>query len=390
MTAYTGAADVIPGDLDGLSRTAETLANTADSAGALSSDLDTAVGSTPDFWDSPSGTAYRISAQKQIGALRMTVDPLDTASQAFATLARELSGARGVVERALSESVALGMGPNDLVSSPWAVADFLFRNPQHVPAVAGQLTDIAAARVAADSAHTTFVAALSGTRDGLDGADQRLFGSRRGSDERGGRRIDEDDRRDRKPGGDGSGHFDTDWAGRAILERYLRGGDDWTVTDDPDWSRYMRDNSTLREQLQPHVAEQAQRALDNYRVTGAEKTEFDQRFHAKIQNGEGIVGYQYLHGTDRDTGDFQFKGSTTVDPRGDGTYDVSVDSGYTWNDRIDPNPKYSTDRWKSTLAEVLTLGQADPYDIHLTWHAPTKLVMDGNGRVISASGYPHD
>ncbi len=42
-----------------------------------------------------------------------------------------------------------------------------------------------------------------------------------------------------------------------------------------------------------------------------------------------------------------------------------MDSGYTWNDRVDPNPQYSTDRWKSTLAEVATLGQADPYDIHV-------------------------
>jgi hypothetical protein len=67
-----------------------------------------------------------------------------------------------------------------------------------------------------------------------------------------------------------------------------------------------------------------------------------------------------------------------------------VDSGYTWNDRIDPNPQYSTDRWKSTLAEVATLGQADPYDMRITWHAPTKLVLDQDGRVISGSGYPHD
>jgi len=79
-----------------------------------------------------------------------------------------------------------------------------------------------------------------------------------------------------------------------------------------------------------------------------------------------------------------------VRPRGDGTYEVTVDSGYTWNDRVDPKPQYSTDRWKSTLAEVATLGQAEPYDIHITWHAPAKLVLDQNGRVISGSGYPHD
>jgi len=82
-----------------------------------------------------------------------------------------------------------------------------------------------------------------------------------------------------------------------------------------------------------------------------------ERFSAEIQNGEGIVGYQYLHGTNRDAGDFGFEGTTNVHPRGDGIYEVTVDSGYTGNDRIDPNPQYSTDRWKSTLAEVATLGR---------------------------------
>ena len=63
------------------------------------------------------------------------------------------------------------------------------------------------------------------------------------------------------------------------------------------------------------------------------------------------------------------RGPRTCAPRGDGTYEVTVDSGYTWNDRVDPNPQYSTDRWKSTLADA-TLGQADPYDMHITLHAP--------------------
>lgn len=390
MTTYTDATDVVPGDLDGLDLAVGTLSKAADSTADLSSDLATAIGSTEDFWTSPSGTAYRISARKQVGATGMLVGPLDTASQAFGTLAHELRGARSTVDRALADSVALGMSPTDLIGDPWAVVSFLSRSPQHTFTVAGMLSDIAGARVAAGSAHTAFVESLTGVRDGLEGADERLLGSRRDPDERGGRRIDEDDRRGRKPGGDGSGNFDNDWAGRAILERYLRGGDDWRITDDPDWSRYMRDNGVLRDQLRGPVEQQAQQALDDYLVTGTETGEFTQRFHAEIQNGEGIVGYQYLHGTDRDVGDFELKGTSNVHPRGDGTYDVTVDSGYTWNDRIDPNPKYSTDRRKSVLAEILTLGQADPYDIHITWHAPTKLVLDGNGRVISASGYPHD
>ncbi len=238
----------------------------------------------------------------------MLVGPLDTASQAFGTLARELRGARTTVDRALADSVALGLGPTDLVSNPWAVMSFLASKPQHTPAVAGLLGDIAGARFAAGAAHTAFAGSIASVRDALDGADERLLGSRRGPDERGGRRIDEDDRRGREPGGDGGGHVDNDWAGRAILERYLHGGGDWSITDDPDWSEYMRDNQVLREQLRSPVQTQAQRALDKYLATGTVRANFAERFPAEIQNGEGIVGYQYLHDTNRDSRDFGLEG----------------------------------------------------------------------------------
>lgn len=89
-----------------------------------------------------------------------------------------------------------------------------------------------------------------------------------------------------------------------------------------------------------------------------------------------------------EVGGFQHRGTTTVTPQGDGTYRVSVDSSYTWNDIIDPNPQYSTDRWKSTLAEILTLGQADDYTIHITWSSPTEVIVDRHGNVISMTGYP--
>ncbi len=54
-------------------------------------------------------------------------------------------------------------------------------------------------------------------------------------------------------------------------------------------------------------------------ATGTAQGNFTERFSAEIQNGEGIVGYQYLHGTNRDAGDFGFEGTTNVRPRGDGT-----------------------------------------------------------------------
>ena len=208
-------------------------------------------------------------------------------------------------------------------------------------------------------------------------------------DARRGRRIQSDDVFGREEGGDrGGDNFSTDWAGRAILERYLTGGDDWSIVDDPAWSKYMMDNQLLREQLLDPTQSVAQEALHRYLATGQKTGTFDQRLHAEIENGEGIVGYQYLHGTDSGVGDFKFDGSTGVQALPDGTYEVTIDSGYQWNDKIDPNPEYETDRTKSRWAEILTFGRADPYDLHITWHARTTVKMDAAGNVISIEGYP--
>jgi hypothetical protein len=168
----------------------------------------------------------------------------------------------------------------------------------------------------------------------------------------------------------------------------MLGGGDWTIKDDPNWSKYMMDNQRLREQLADPVQTQAQQALTDYLAGKGQHGTFDHHFPAEIQNGEGIVGYQYLHGTNASVGGFQFNGSTDVTPRPDGTYEVKVNGGYTWHDKIDPNPIYSTDRWKSTLAEIITLGQADAYDIHITYHAPTTVILDKDGNVVDMKGYP--
>ena len=62
-----------------------------------------------------------------------------------------------------------------------------------------------------------------------------------------------DDRRGRKEGGGNEkrmgGHFDSDWAGRTILERYLVGGGDWNIWNEAQWTAYMESNKKLVEQV---------------------------------------------------------------------------------------------------------------------------------------------
>lgn len=185
-------------------------------------------------------------------------------------------------------------------------------------------------------------------------------------------------------------HVRDDWAGREILDRYLGGGGDWRIVDDPKWSEYMMSNRLLSDQLYGRIRTEAQNALRQFLWTGVPGGQFDNRFHAEIDNGEGVVGYQYLHGTNADEGDFQFSGDTQVQPLPDGTYEVTIDGGYTWNDRIDPNSAYWTDRVKNGFAEVITFGRADPYDLRITWHARTTATLDENGTVVALDGYPAD
>lgn len=223
-----------------------------------------------------------------------------------------------------------------------------------------------------------------GGATGRGGSDGDRRSDNRDPDGRDGRRVERDERR----GGDapGNGNFDNDWAGRAILDRYLTGGDDWVLDNDPTWTQYMQDNPSLTEQMAGYNDAQAAAAVQQYLRSGETNGTFDTTSSVALENGEGIVGYQYLHGTNADVGGFQHRGSTTVTPLPDGTYRVTVASHYRWNDVIDPNPQYSSDNLKSILAEIITLGRADPYTIHIGWEESSTVVVDAQGNVVSGSG----
>jgi RHS repeat-associated protein len=188
-------------------------------------------------------------------------------------------------------------------------------------------------------------------------------------------------RRSRRRGGD----FESDWAGRAILWRYLTGGGDWNIQNDPRWTAYMQENHLLKMEMKLILYREARKLCD--KPNGYSNT-FDITRHVAIENGEGIIGYQYLHGTNANVGDFQINGKGT---RGTGGPDpkcctVNFDVHYQWNDVIDPNPQYGTDTLKSIFAEIITLGKAEAYTIRIGWDA--KSTYKNNGGQISHTGWP--
>jgi hypothetical protein len=199
------------------------------------------------------------------------------------------------------------------------------------------------------------------------------------------RREDERDELLRRPeGGDGSNSdFNHDWAGRAILERYLLGEGDWDIVDEPGWSEYMKASALLSMQL----AEKLEQLIAIECANGVEGDfAIDQSFPAEIDNGEGIVGYQYLHGTHKDVGGFGIAVTGTITRTGNACA-VSANVAYTWNDLIDPNGQYTSDIIKSTFAELITLGMATSYRLSITWNEPLTAQVDEAGTV-TLSGYP--
>ncbi len=207
-----------------------------------------------------------------------------------------------------------------------------------------------------------------------------------------GREVESDHRWRRPEGGSerrrrAGGDFESDWAGRAILLRYLNGEGNWTINNDPHWSRYMMANRSLKTVLRPKVLQIARNAFGRLQSTEATLDFVDEQFPVTIENGEGIIGYQYLHGTNRNAGDFQINGTTIRTSTLDGVT-VALDLSYTWNDIIDPNPRYWTDRLKSAFAELITLGRAEGYEIHITWNARAEVRFDSSGTIVSTSGWP--
>jgi hypothetical protein len=133
-----------------------------------------------------------------------------------------------------------------------------------------------------------------------------------------------------------------------------------------------------------------------------------ERYHAEMENGEGVVGYQFLHGTNADVGDFEIWGSGNVTKvnqagvavvpsenpyapdvamQGAGTR-IDLDLRFQWNDKIDPNGKYISDDIKSAIAEMITFGHAESYVFSVTWSGTCSVfVTPGQGAKVMG-GYP--
>jgi len=129
--------------------------------------------------------------------------------------------------------------------------------------------------------------------------------------------------------------------GGEILGNYLIGGDDKVITNDPNWAAYMQNNHILSNELDLRAVADAQQLFN---MSDDQVIRIDENFPTQIDNGESVVGYQYLHGTN---GGLGRTGTVDIVRNPDGTATVNLNMQYSWNDVIDPNEEYDTDTKKT-------------------------------------------
>jgi hypothetical protein len=178
-----------------------------------------------------------------------------------------------------------------------------------------------------------------------------------------------------------------DTPGEYILGTYLYGGGaPHDVYDDPMWTAYMKDHEALRGQIYARLIMAVKTIAD-----GGIKGRFPivERFHAEFPENRGLSGYELLHGSNRDAGDFQLIGWADVadayEPA-DGDYDIDLDLRYVFNDIVDPNKNYLSDRIRAVVADAVTLGQPRSYRLSIHWGSYCLAEVRQGG--IEFYGYP--
>ena len=151
--------------------------------------------------------------------------------------------------------------------------------------------------------------------------------------------------------------FKNDAVGRELLFWYLYGdGNDFP--SNAKHSEYLKKNGLLKTQVQEFLFPIAEG------IPAGESIELDVSISVVIENGEDIVGYQYLHGTNADAGGFRIQGTITKLKNNGCIFDLT----YTWNDIMDPNPQYSSDIAKAKFAKFIPLANPTDYIVAISWH----------------------
>ena len=138
----------------------------------------------------------------------------------------------------------------------------------------------------------------------------------------------------------GAERYDHAW--RVIVSHWLGGsGDELDIFYDSYFSDYMNANALLNNSIRYWLLTYAY---------GYSAGLINMRRHAEIENGY-YTGYELLHGSNGDVGDFQMWGGFTTERLGNYLlyhFDITCQ----WNDKIDPNYSYDSDMALETMIRL--------------------------------------
>lgn len=170
--------------------------------------------------------------------------------------------------------------------------------------------------------------------------------------------------------------FDLWFNGRATPE---------VILATPAWANYMRASTRLRQQVDEQLrkfAEEIRRELD---LQGQVRKPFTIQFHAELGSHAGgyFTGYDVLHGSHPDVGDFILSGQVSAlltGPPGS-SYTASFQGlSFAFNDIVDANKHWNSDVWLKRKADsaALALNGRLPRDyiVRIKWSdtAPINIV----------------
>ena len=161
-----------------------------------------------------------------------------------------------------------------------------------------------------------------------------------------------------------------DKQGLQILSWYLFGnGENHFIDNDPEWSEYMKSNSILRNNVKNILINEFN-SIDNNTSKWLDITT-----HMEIENGDNVVGYNYLHGTNENLDHYKQLGATVddvgfriignINKNGNGAVKYSLI--FEWNDIMDPNPIYITDVERSNFAKTIPRANPMDYILRIKW-----------------------
>ena len=163
-----------------------------------------------------------------------------------------------------------------------------------------------------------------------------------------------------------SGSFEMDRFSILILLHWLYGnGEEMRINNDNGWSDYLNNSPLCSSDCDYPDCSLKDYMISKYSgINLSEGEVFIETFSGSLSfsNGEGIKGYNYLHGSNADVGGFSY--TVTISMK----YGYKVyDFDFVFNDKIDPNKKYVSDMEKVEIAKRIPFANPTDYVIRIQW-----------------------